>query len=335
MQKDDRSAVQETKPLLEEARTTRNSEHSPSGKRISYSQDNDPEAAHASHNSVENFTTPSSTPHPQDTVHLLDEKADRAVIPCYKFVKRNSRCCSLLCFNPKETKATAAEKRSLLSHSSIEHSEFDNDISSIDSDEAGLEGLMDFEKTAKNDPSKTEDNCRSLPPAAMKRRTHSSIEHEELDNDASSTSSHQIGREGMLEDDERAKDVLNKTEDSRRSLPLSAEEWNHLSFRSVEYTELENDTSSVGSEQNGRKEMLESTKTMRNILSKTADNCGPSLPTERSGCACCSLVGRETRQLALICASMFFLTGAWQSFNICATGWLPGCLAYGKTQLGS
>lgn len=50
---------------------------------------------------------------------------------------------------------------------------------------------------------------------------------------------------------------------------------------------------------------------------------GSQMEEERSSCSVWDrLKSRQTRRLALICMSMFFMCGAWQSFNVCATDYL-------------
>ncbi|KAK7115327.1 uncharacterized protein [Littorina saxatilis] len=49
-------------------------------------------------------------------------------------------------------------------------------------------------------------------------------------------------------------------------------------------------------------------------------------------CGCCKPLSSKTRRLLLICISMFFMAGAWQSFNTCITDYLGKVIYHGDPE---
>lgn len=94
---------------------------------------------------------------------------------------------------------------------------------------------------------------------------------------------------------------------------------------SIEYAELHDEASSL--ESDGSTNDFSRISREENSSKPTAH--AEQLDTNGSfGRNCCKTLTRKTWKLALICTSMFFMAGAWQSFNICTTDYL-GKVIYG------
>lgn len=98
-------------------------------------------------------------------------------------------------------------------------------------------------------------------------------------------------------------------------------------FNSIEYSELHEDDD-VSSQRNCRSTSDSSKICRQESSSESTAHAEYCDIDNSSGRRCCRCMTRTSRKLVLICTSMFFMAGAWQSFNTCMTDYL-GKVLYG------